>query len=131
MNYLDPREGKEITGSTGEIRVRLVGGSFHESAFATVKEGDEVTLQKEPKNKYDRYAIVVLSENNRVLGYIANRVETIGRNKATNSAADVYRHINDRTSAIIIDKSPSSAVLLINASNEVFLNRLKEEKFDD
>lgn len=44
-----------------------------ESVFDDVKEGAKLVLQREPKNRFDENAILVLDEKKRKLGYIPEK----------------------------------------------------------
>ena len=44
-----------------------------ESVFDDVKEGDKLILQREPENRFDENAILVLDANKRKLGYIPEK----------------------------------------------------------
>jgi hypothetical protein len=53
-----------------------VAGTTHikdETVFDDVKEGAELTLLREPENRFDENAILVLDEKKRKLGYIPEK----------------------------------------------------------
>ncbi len=53
-----------------------VAGTTHikdESVFDDVKEGNKLILQREPENRFDENAILVLDEKKRKLGYIPEK----------------------------------------------------------
>lgn len=53
-----------------------VAGTTHikdESVFDEVKEGNKLILQREPENRFDENAILVLDEKKRKLGYIPEK----------------------------------------------------------
>ncbi len=53
-----------------------VAGTTHikdETVFDDVREGDKLILQREPDNRFDEYAILVLDEKKRKLGYIPEK----------------------------------------------------------
>lgn len=53
-----------------------VAGTTHikdESVFGEIKEGDKLTLQREPDNRFDDNAILVLDMKGRKLGYIPEK----------------------------------------------------------
>ena len=53
-----------------------LAGTTHikdESVFDDVKEGNKLILQREPENRFDENAILVLDEKKRKLGYIPEK----------------------------------------------------------
>ena len=53
-----------------------VTGTTHltdQSVLKTIRVGDELTLQREAENRYDRFAILVLTKDRRKLGYVPER----------------------------------------------------------
>lgn len=53
-----------------------VAGTSHiedQTIFDELKEGDKFTLRREPDNRFDENAIVVLDEKGRKLGYIPEK----------------------------------------------------------
>ena len=53
-----------------------VAGTTHikdESVFDEIKEGDKLILQREPENRFDENAILVLNEAGKKLGYIPEK----------------------------------------------------------
>ncbi len=44
-----------------------------ESVFDEIKEGDKLVLKREPENRFDENAILVLDGKNRKLGYIPEK----------------------------------------------------------
>lgn len=53
-----------------------VAGTTHikdESVFDDVKEGNKLILQREPENRFDENAILVLDDKKRKLGYIPEK----------------------------------------------------------
>ena len=44
-----------------------------ETVFEEIKEGDKVVLKREPENRFDENAILVLDGKNRKLGYIPEK----------------------------------------------------------
>ena len=53
-----------------------VAGTTHikdESVFDDIKEGDKLILQREPENRFDENAILVLDAQKRKLGYIPEK----------------------------------------------------------
>ena len=57
-----------------------VAGTTHikdESVFDDIKEGDKLILQREPENRFDENAILVLDAQKRKLGYIPEKDNTI------------------------------------------------------
>ena len=54
----------------------FVAGTSHikdESVFADIKEGDTLVLQREPENRFDENAIMVLDGKKRKLGYVPEK----------------------------------------------------------
>lgn len=53
-----------------------VAGTSHikdESVFDDIKEGDKLILQREPENRFDENAILVLDGKKRKLGYVPEK----------------------------------------------------------
>ena len=53
-----------------------IAGTTHikdETVFDDLKEGDKLTLQREPDNRFDENAILVLNEKSQKLGYIPEK----------------------------------------------------------
>ena len=53
-----------------------VAGTTHikdETVFDEIKVGDKLTLQREPENRFDENAILVLDDKKRKLGYIPEK----------------------------------------------------------
>ena len=53
-----------------------VAGTSHikdESVFDDIKEGDKLILQREPENRFDENAILVLDGKKRKLGYVQEK----------------------------------------------------------
>ena len=53
-----------------------MAGTTHikdESVFDEIKEGDKLILQREPENRFDENAILVLNEAGKKLGYIPEK----------------------------------------------------------
>ena len=53
-----------------------IAGTTHikdETVFDDLKEGDKLTLQREPDNRFDENAILVLNEKGQKLGYIPEK----------------------------------------------------------
>ena len=53
-----------------------VAGTTHikdETVFDEIKIGDKLILQREPENRFDENAILVLDDKNRKLGYIPEK----------------------------------------------------------
>ena len=44
-----------------------------ESFYTDLKEGDKLTLQREPANRYDEKAILILDSKKRKLGYVPEK----------------------------------------------------------
>ena len=70
--------GELIKPLTTEILLfdSYVAGTSHikdESVFSDVKEGDVLILQREPENRFDENAILVLDSQKRKLGYIPEK----------------------------------------------------------
>ena len=70
--------GELIKPLTHEILLfdSYVAGTSHikdESVFDEIGEGDVLVLQREPENRFDENAILVLDEKKRKLGYIPEK----------------------------------------------------------
>ena len=70
--------GEVLKPLTHEILLfdSYIAGTTHiedESVFNTVKDGDSLVLQREPDNRFDEYAILVLNGEGRKLGYIPEK----------------------------------------------------------
>ncbi len=70
--------GELIKPLTNEILLfdSYIAGTTHiedESVFDEIKEGDKLILQREPDNRFDENAILVLDEKSRKLGYIPEK----------------------------------------------------------
>ena len=70
--------GELIKPLTHEILLfdSYVAGTSHikdESVFDEIREGDVLVLQREPENRFDENAILVLDEKKRKLGYIPEK----------------------------------------------------------
>ena len=53
-----------------------VAGTTHikdESVFDEIKEGDKLILQREPENRFDENAILIMNEAGKKLGYIPEK----------------------------------------------------------
>jgi hypothetical protein len=70
---------KEIWGKARELRpmrsypIRLAGGANYLTAISNCREGDNVTLFREPDNPHDNRAIVAKTCTGLVIGYIPRR----------------------------------------------------------
>ena len=74
--------GELIKPLTNEILLfdTYIAGTSHvraESAFDEIKEGDKVTLQREPDNRFDENAILVLNSKSKKLGYVPEKDNTV------------------------------------------------------
>jgi hypothetical protein len=70
--------GNIIKPLTHEIHLfdSYVAGTTHikdESVFDTITDGDKLILKREPDNKFDENAILVLNEKEEKLGYIPEK----------------------------------------------------------
>ena len=70
--------GELIKPLTKEILLfdSYIAGTTHikdESVFDEIKVGDKLILQREPDNRFDENAILVLDEKSRKLGYIPEK----------------------------------------------------------
>lgn len=84
-----------------EILLTVVGIQYY-CDEGDIEPGQEVTLIKEPSNKYDKEAIAVLSGSKGLekIGYIANSIKTVA--KGSYSAGRLYDKIPDSIKAKII-----------------------------
>lgn len=61
-------------------RARIVGTSHHgdsEDVMAALELGTQLTLQRDPSNRHDEWAIRILAPSGRMLGYIPADVNEI------------------------------------------------------
>ncbi len=70
--------GEVLKPLTNEIHLfdTYVAGTSHikdETVFDTIKDGDTLVLQREPENRFDENAILVLNSEGRKLGYIPEK----------------------------------------------------------
>lgn len=70
--------GELIKPLTNEILLfdSYIAGTTHikdESVFDEIKEGDKLILQREPDNRFDENAILVLNSKSQKLGYIPEK----------------------------------------------------------
>ncbi len=75
---IDHPLGELIKPLSHEIHLfdsRVAGTSYiqDQSVFETIKEGDTILLQREPENRFDENAILVLDSQRRKLGYIPEK----------------------------------------------------------
>ena len=49
---------------------KVAGVSFHKQKVESLSEGDILTLQKDPNNKYDSNAIKILNSKEEMLGFV-------------------------------------------------------------
>lgn len=49
---------------------KVSGASFHQDLIAALQIGERVHLVPDPENEYDKNAIKVMTEDNRLLGWI-------------------------------------------------------------
>jgi hypothetical protein len=57
-----------------------IAGTTHikdESVFDSVKDGDALVLKREPDNRFDDNSIMILDSQNRKLGYIPEKDNTV------------------------------------------------------
>ena len=78
----ETRLGELLKPLTSEILLfdTYVAGTSYvkdESVFETLKEGDKLVLLREPNNKFDENAILVLDAQKRKLGYIPEKHNTV------------------------------------------------------
>ena len=78
--------------------ITIAGASYY-MGTEVFHIGQELTIEKEPRNCYDDEAIRVISESGATYGYVANSVDTVAR--GTHSAGYIYREF-DRTARIRI-----------------------------
>lgn len=57
-----------------EINSKIAGISFNQDVISELKAGEELLLEREPKNKYDRNAIKILTSENKHLGYVNRKL---------------------------------------------------------
>jgi hypothetical protein len=80
----------------------IAGLAYHEASAATAEliSGAKVVLKREPANVHDQYAVAVLSQKGRMLGYLPRRENRIlarllDAGKQLIARVD-YAHIQDR-----------------------------------
>lgn len=57
-----------------------VAGTYYakdKTVFGILKEGDELILRREPENRYDKKAILVLAGDGRKLGYVPEQSNAV------------------------------------------------------
>lgn len=94
-----------------EILLTVVGIKYY-SDKEDIEPGQEVTLMKEPSNKFDKEAIAVLADNLEKIGYIANSTHTVA--KGCYSAGRLYDKFDDSIKAKILLVFDDVAVCKIN-----------------
>lgn len=84
-----------------EILLTVVGIQYY-SDKEDLEANQEITLMKEPANKYDKEAIAVLADADgfKKIGYIANSTKTVA--KGCYSAGRLYDKIPDSIKAKIL-----------------------------
>ena len=68
--------------------ITIAGASYY-MGTEVFHVGQELTIEKEPRNCYDDEAIKVVSDSGATYGYVANSTDTVAR--GTHSAGYIYR----------------------------------------
>jgi hypothetical protein len=55
----------------GVYTLNIVGESYRQKAIKHCREGDQINLRREPKNKYDSNAVAVLRKSGEQIGYLS------------------------------------------------------------
>ncbi len=57
-----------------EINSKIAGISFNQDVISTLNAGDELLLERDPKNKFDRNAIKILTNEKKHLGFVNRKL---------------------------------------------------------
>lgn len=86
---LQPRGSHSWVTSVAGVTFRNPDGSNRQAIVGSLREGEALTLRREPSNPHDRNAIAVLDQSGRQVGFIPrNEAVTLARSLDAGSHAD-------------------------------------------
>lgn len=87
-------------------------GTKHYFGSDFLKPGMKIKLQKEPDNKYDKEAIMIMQEGLGKIGYVANSTYTVLGDCM--SAGRLYDKIGDKAEAKVVLVTPTGTICKVS-----------------